>query len=137
VIFFALAKMFAIGEGLLPDSPRLERVLRRVTLEACLLAGFALLAAGGGGLIVSAGSLRIVIPSVTVLVVGLQVIMFGFFLSLLRLRRTPTWPSATMPADDSIEVEAVHPDDGSRLRIRLGSPGVPVVDLEAAASGEA
>jgi hypothetical protein len=101
VCFALFTKIFAISERLSPESPRLDRMFRFVTLETGLLAGAALLVAGIIGSVVALGSwrgsdfgpldpsrtLRLVIPSVTALTIGAQTILSSFFLSVLGLRR--------------------------------------------------
>ena len=100
--FFAVfAKTFAITEGLLPIDPRFERFQRFVTLERGLLIGaitggigaVILLAAvnqwrvKGFGDLDYAETMRLVVPGVTLSVLGLQTVLGCFFLSLLGLRR--------------------------------------------------
>jgi glycosyltransferase involved in cell wall biosynthesis len=101
VLFALLTKIFAIGEGLLPEDPRLTRVFRYITLEVGIAVGMLLTLLGLAGSIYATGawgtrhfgpldpsrSLRIVIPSVTFLTLGLQVILTSFFLSVLGLKR--------------------------------------------------
>lgn len=93
------AKIFAVTQGLLPQDKRLNVALRYLTLEAGLIAGLALVLAGlltsafavivGGrsqfSTIDSARMLRLVIPAVTALCLGAQVITYSFFLSMLGL----------------------------------------------------
>jgi hypothetical protein len=101
IAFSAFAKVFAISEGLLPEDPRLGKLFRYVTLEvgiviglACMLSGLALL--GGGvlywrrhafGPLSYPDSLRLVIPGVTALTLGVEIIFSSFFMSMLGLRR--------------------------------------------------
>ena len=101
VAFAMFTKVFAISEGLLPEDPRLNRVLRYVTLETGLIVGVVLTLVGlcGSALAVSAWGrtsfgvldpshmLRLVFPSVFSLMLGVQVICGSFFLSILGLRR--------------------------------------------------
>ena len=101
VVFAVFTKVFAITEGLLPSDPRLDRVFRYVTLETGLAAGavLVLLALVGSvyavatwgahsfGALDPAQTLRVVIPAVTALTLGCQVILSSFFLSILGLRR--------------------------------------------------
>ena len=47
MIFAVLTKFFAIGEGLLPEDPRLTRFCRFANLEKGLLLGAVSLVAGG------------------------------------------------------------------------------------------
>jgi glycosyltransferase involved in cell wall biosynthesis len=101
VAFALFTKVFAISEGLLPEDPRLNRVFRHITLETGLAAGGLLIALGLGGSIfavtgwaresfgaLDAGHiLRIVMPSVFSLTLGVQIVFSSFFLSILGLRR--------------------------------------------------
>jgi glycosyltransferase involved in cell wall biosynthesis len=109
VLFSMFTKVFAISEGLLPEDPRLNRILRYVTLEVGLVVGFVLFAIGAAGSVyafvrwsqVSFGalqmsrSLRVIVPSVVSLVLGIETILSSFFLSILGLRRraAPVDPS--------------------------------------------
>jgi hypothetical protein len=101
VAFATFTKVFAITEGLLPEDPRLNRVFRWVTLETGLAVGGLLMLLGVGGSIfavsgwaresfgaLDAGhTLRIVMPSVFSLTMGVQITFSSFFLSILGLRR--------------------------------------------------
>jgi glycosyltransferase involved in cell wall biosynthesis len=99
--FAVFTKIFAISEGLLPEDPRLTRAFRYITLETGLGVGALLMTIGVVGSIVAAVDwsrqgfgnldpdrmLRIVMPSVFSLTLGVQVICSSFFLSILGLRR--------------------------------------------------
>lgn len=101
VAFWVLAKTFAIGQGLLPRDPGLDRLTRALSLEVGLGLGFVLVLGGIGGSLYAVGfwggtefgpldpqvSLRIVVPSVTALILGVQLAFSSFFLGVLRLRR--------------------------------------------------
>jgi len=101
MLFATFAKVFAISEGLLPMDPRLNRLFRVITLETGLMVGVAMFGAGlvaafaavAGWRTASFGpldpehTLRLVIPSVTLMVLGAEAIMGSFFLSILGLRR--------------------------------------------------
>jgi glycosyltransferase involved in cell wall biosynthesis len=101
ILFAVFTKIFAISEGLLPEDPRLDRVFQYVKLEVGLLVSFLLIIAGLSGSVyaywfwdrVSFGNLdpsrtmRIVIPAVTALTLGCQILFSSFFLSILGLRR--------------------------------------------------
>lgn len=100
VIFAVFTKVFAMNEGLLPKDPRVERVFHYVTLEVGLLVGAVLVIVGLGGSIYAfvrwsltsfgalnpSVSLRVVIPSVTALVLGVEIVLGSFFLSVLGLK---------------------------------------------------
>lgn len=99
--FAVFTKVFAISEGLLPDDPRFNRILRFMNLEIGLIVGIILLFAGLAGSIYAlsgwgAGSfgpldpsrtMRIVIPAITSLTLGVEIILSSFFLSILRMKR--------------------------------------------------
>jgi hypothetical protein len=101
VLFAILTKTFAICEGLHSSDSSLTKWYRIFTLEKGLLLGVALTAVGLMGSIYSVTdwrsrlfgpldpvrSLRVVIPSILSLVLGLQTILFSFFLSVLGMGR--------------------------------------------------
>ena len=101
VSFAIFTKAFAISEGLLPEDRKLRRFLRYINLEVGLSIGVILLVLGMGGSLYAlyiwnarlygaldpAVTMRIVIPSVTALALGVQVIFSSFFLSVLGLKR--------------------------------------------------
>ena len=101
ILFAVFTKIFAISVGLLPEDERLNRWFRFITLEVGLVVGLALVLAGLAGSLYavwswetssfgpldSSETLRIVIPSVTALMLGCQVILSSFFLSVLGLKR--------------------------------------------------
>jgi glycosyltransferase involved in cell wall biosynthesis len=101
IAFAMFAKVFAISEGLLPEDPRLGKVFQVVTLEVGMLVGLLVMLAGLGllswgvlywrgyayGPISYPDSLRLVIPGVTGLTLGVEIIFSSFFLSILGLRR--------------------------------------------------
>ncbi|HJT26866.1 MAG TPA: glycosyltransferase family 2 protein [Pyrinomonadaceae bacterium] len=101
VIFAIFTKVFAITEGLLPEDPRLKTLFLYIKLETGILAGVLLLAAGIGlsiyalsfwssrsfGPLDPSQTLRLVIPAVTLIALGLQTVLSSFFLSILGLQR--------------------------------------------------
>jgi glycosyltransferase involved in cell wall biosynthesis len=101
IAFAVFTKVFAISEGLLPEDPRLSRAFNYITLETGLAFGGLLMAAGIGGSIFAVSGwakssfgdlnpvhiLRIVMPSVFSLTLGMQIVCCSFFLSILGLRR--------------------------------------------------
>jgi glycosyltransferase involved in cell wall biosynthesis len=101
MVFALFTKVFAISEGLLPDDSRLNGLFRIITLERGLIAGVLLVIAGLAGSIYAvtfwdersfgpldpSRTLRIIIPSITALIIGCQTILSSFFLSVLVLRR--------------------------------------------------
>jgi len=101
VLFWTFAEIFAMGEGLLPADPKLVAAFGYVTLElglavsgtmflAGLIGGIAAVADWGSrgfGDLEATRTLRLVIPSVTLMILGAQGLMSSFFLSVLGLRR--------------------------------------------------
>jgi glycosyltransferase involved in cell wall biosynthesis len=102
IYFFLTARWFGITEGLLPDDPRIRRLLeRRGTLEVGLIVGVLLVAGGlglsfyalatwnqaGFGRLTYPHTLRIVIPGAILIACGMQTALSALFLSVLRLRR--------------------------------------------------
>jgi len=100
ISFAAFTKTFAISEGLLPEDPRLNRLFSIITLEVGILIGL-ILSVSGLGLLIGAlvywanlgfgelsypKSLRLVIPAVTSLILGVQIIFSSFFMSILGLK---------------------------------------------------
>ena len=101
ISFAVFTKIFVISEGLLPEDPRLNRLFSIVTLEVGILIGL-VLAVSGLGLLIGAvvywaeqgfgelsypDSLRLIIPAVTSLILGVQIIFSSFFMSILGLKR--------------------------------------------------
>ncbi|MGI9106622.1 MAG: glycosyltransferase family 2 protein [Pyrinomonadaceae bacterium] len=101
VLFAVFTKVFVISEGLLPEDPRFNKLFRYITLEAGLIVGSLLLLIGfllsiyavsswealSFGQLNPSNTLRMVIPAVTSMSLGLQIILSSFFLSILGLRR--------------------------------------------------
>jgi glycosyltransferase involved in cell wall biosynthesis len=100
--FFLTARWFGITEGLLPDDPRIRRLVERPRrLEWTLLVGMLLVACGlglsvyalvtwneaGFGQLNYPDTLRIVIPGATLIACGMQTVLSALFLSVLGLRR--------------------------------------------------
>jgi glycosyltransferase involved in cell wall biosynthesis len=101
VIFAIFTKVFGITEGLLPDDPKLTSMFRYIRLESGILVGTLLLVAGialsifalsfwratSFGPLDPSRTLRLVIPAVTLIALGLQTVLSSFFLSILGLER--------------------------------------------------
>ena len=101
IMFSVFARSFTMNEGLLPPSRGLERAFRVMTLERGILLGLLLLVIGLGftvysivnwgsrdfGALVTRDSIRVVVPAATALVLGFQLVLSSFFLSILGLRR--------------------------------------------------
>lgn len=99
-VFFALfSKLFAIGINLFPPDNKIRLTMKLWTLERGLLVGLALMSLGilgsvdavldwsreDFGAMTPTAAMRIIIPSITALIVGLQIILGSFFMSMLRL----------------------------------------------------
>jgi hypothetical protein len=117
VLFWLFTQVYAGSEGFLPEEPKVQRLLGNLSLERGLLAGAVLGVVGVVGLIFSLTywqankfgqlnyehALRLMIPSVTGLVVSCQVILGTFFLSILGIkqtRHTPIGAKAEIKAND-------------------------------------
>ncbi len=100
-MFFAiLAQEFAISDGLVPPEQRFNSFFARLPLEATLVIGLILVGAGGIGILVAVliwgsvdfGGLRVsemmrmLVPSVTAVAVGFQLMIASFFKGILSLK---------------------------------------------------
>lgn len=99
IVFYMFAKTYAIRAGLLPEDALVTRLREILRLEVGLIAGLFAVAAGlvlasfaigmwetrSFGPLDPEQSLRIVIPSATLLIVGIQVIFSSCLLSILHL----------------------------------------------------
>jgi len=106
VAFAFFSKVFAIGEGLLPQDPKLSRMFKAFTLEKGICLGLVILAAGLGLLLhavwiwkqagygeLSYGeNMRRLIPAVTLIMVAVQICFSSFFLSVLGLKTDTRQP---------------------------------------------
>ena len=125
VLFSLFTKVYANAEGFLPGDAWIQRVLGKWGLERGLLIGALLGAVGLLGLVSSLVywhgygfgdvhyriALRVILPSVTALILSCQVIFGTFFLSILGIRRTSHWvvpigpavkiPDSSVPLDHS------------------------------------
>lgn len=100
VLFAVQSRLYAYRTRLIPAKPHFYGLLRHFSLESGLLVGFLMAVAGlgmsvwalslwkasGFGGMQAASSMRIVLPAVTILIMGTQVIFSSFFLSILGLR---------------------------------------------------
>jgi glycosyltransferase involved in cell wall biosynthesis len=101
MLFSLIAKAFAITEHLLPADPRVDRFLKLFSLERGLVIGVTTVAVGvvmlaaavnewrvrDFGRLNYAETMRLVVPGVTLAVLGYQTILSFFVLSLLDMRR--------------------------------------------------
>ena len=99
--FGVFTKVFAISEGLLPEDPKLTFNKIKVNLERGLILGVSLILTGlvcsaysvwtwkraSFGTLDPVHTLRIIIPAITALIIGVQIVFASFFLSVLGLRR--------------------------------------------------
>lgn len=104
--FAFFTKVFAIGEGLLPQDPRFSRVFKFFSLEKGICFGLVVFLLGGALLLHSvwiwkqagygtlpyADNMRRLIPAVTLIVAGIQIIFSSFFMSVLGLRTSSRRP---------------------------------------------
>ena len=117
ILFWLFTQVYAGAEGFLPEEPRVQRLLGQLSLERGLLAGAVVGAAGLVGLIFSLTywqghsfghlnyehALRLMVPSVTALVLSCQLILGTFFLSILGIkqnRHTPVGAKAELNVSD-------------------------------------
>ena len=117
MLFWLFTQVYAGAEGFLPTEPKVQDLLGKLSLERGLLAGAAVGIAGLIGLIFSLTywqgqsfghlnyehALRLMVPSVTALVLSCQVILGTFFLSILGIKQTrhvPVGATATLNVSD-------------------------------------
>ncbi len=101
VLFYGLTKVFTVENDLLPKSSKYDRFFKFINLEKGLIAGILLVIFGiilsvtaysdwqqlSFGNINSTEIFRIVIPAVTLMLLGVQVILFSLFFSILGLKK--------------------------------------------------
>ena len=101
IVFYGLTKVFTVENGLLPKSKNYDRQFQFINLEKGLIVGAVLIIVGvvlsilaynywhdlNFGDITNSNTLRIVIPAVTTMLLGVQVILFNLFFSILGLKR--------------------------------------------------
>lgn len=101
IAFGVFTKVFAISEGLLPEDPKLTVTRIKLNLEKGLILGACLIITGlvcsvysvltwkqsHFGILDPARTLRIIIPAITALIIGVQIVFSSLFLSVLGLRR--------------------------------------------------
>ncbi len=144
VLFALFTQVYAGSEGFLPEQQRVRRILKTLSLERGLLVGGVLFVAGIVGLVFSLSywgsasfhsldynhALRLVVPSVTALIVSFQIILGTFFLSILGIRHT------RHPAIASLETgeEERQAAPGKVTRTKADRTGTVGVDAGAPAS---
>jgi glycosyltransferase involved in cell wall biosynthesis len=101
ILFYGLTKVFTVENGLLPKSNKYDRLFQFINLERGLIAGLVLVIVGivlsamayadwqaiGFGNIDSTSVLRRVIPAVTLMLLGVQVLLFSLFFSIMGLKK--------------------------------------------------
>jgi len=101
VLFAILTKTFAISEGLMPDDPKMNKFFAIVNLERGLIVAAIALVIGVALLLMAiniwrradfqalnyAETMRYVIPGSTLVALGFQTVLSGFFVSILGMRR--------------------------------------------------
>jgi glycosyltransferase involved in cell wall biosynthesis len=101
ILFAIFTKTFAISEGLMPEDPRLTRFFEIANLERGLILAGAVLLIGlillliavnqwrlaGFGVLDYAYTMSFVIPGSTLVALGFQTILSGFFVSILGMKR--------------------------------------------------
>lgn len=102
ILYFGVfTRIYSWVSGLSPEQPRLAACFRYFNLERGLLAGAAVTMGGAGFLVAAllrwkerdfgemdyAGGLRLMIPAVTLVLLGMQMLFGSFFLSILALQR--------------------------------------------------
>jgi hypothetical protein len=101
VNFAVFTKIFGVTEGLLPPDPKLEKAFKYVTLESGLIVGITLFVSGlllscyalsdwgahSFGSLDPSKILRLVIPAATAMMLGSEIVLSSFFLSVLGLKR--------------------------------------------------
>lgn len=101
VLFYGLTKVFTVENDLLPKSKKYDKLFKFINLERGLILGLSMVL---GGLILSFSAysdwqqlsfgdiesnaiFRMVIPAVTLMLLGVQVILFSLFFSILGLKK--------------------------------------------------
>jgi hypothetical protein len=105
--FAVFTRVFAVQAGFMPADPRLDALLKRITLEFGVILGALLVLAGlafsaaavwvwssaSFGPLDPSQTLRIVIPAILAVTLGGQLIIYSFFLAILGLpTRRPELP---------------------------------------------
>ena len=146
VLFGLFTQVYASAEGFLPEDKRVRHILKTLSLERGLVAGAVLAVAGIVGLAVSLSywgstsfgsldynhALRLVVPSVTALILSCQIILGTFFLSILGIRRTRHPAMGALETDE--EGREAAPGKVTRTRPH-GAVGTVGVDTGAPAAG--
>jgi len=101
MLFYGLTKVFTVENELLPKSSKYDKLFQLINLEKGLIIGLLLVIFGvvlsgfaysnwkelNFGDINNSNTLRIVIPAITSMLLGVQVILFSLFFSILGLKK--------------------------------------------------
>jgi hypothetical protein len=122
IVFYMFAKTYSIRSGLLPHDPLVGRLRHVLRLEIGLVAGLILVVGGfvlatyalgawgaqSFGPLDSEQSLRVVVPSATLLILGLQVMFSSCLLSILQLDARPVGARTRKSDRPSVEMPREH-----------------------------
>ena len=100
VIFYGFTKVFTVTQKLLPKSKKYDALFKIINLEKGLFIGFITLCIGiflsfyglniwsnnRFGILDINQTLKIIIPAVSLIIIGVQIILFSFFFSILGLK---------------------------------------------------
>jgi hypothetical protein len=131
VLFWLFTRAYAGSEGFLPEDAYVQRVLAKLSLERGIVLGAIIGIAGLVGLIFSLTywqahkfgqlnyehALRLMVPSVTALVVSCQLVLGTFFLSILGIKQTRHTP---IGAEATITVRDEHATAPALSRVACG-----------------
>lgn len=101
ILFYGLTKVFTVENELLPKSKKYDSLFKFINLEKGLIVGLILVIAGiilsisaysnwqelSFGDIIDNSVFRIVIPAVTLILLGIQIMLFSLFFSILGLKK--------------------------------------------------
>lgn len=101
ILFYGLTKVFTVENQLLPKSKKYDTLFKFINLERGLIAGLLLVIVGIGlsisayadwqavsfGNIDTTSVFRTVIPAVTLMLLGVQIVLFSLFFSILGLKK--------------------------------------------------
>lgn len=101
LLFYGLTKVYTVENGLLPKSDKYDKQFKFINLEKGLIVGFLLVVLGivlsvvaynywqeiNYGDITNTSTFRLVIPAITSMLLGVQIILFSLFFSILGLKK--------------------------------------------------
>ncbi len=131
--FWVFSKIYVVREGFVSPSTRLRWFMDAATLETGLVSGMTLVLAGVCLALVALGSwgterfgplsasetMRLIIPSGTMILIGLQVMFAGFFASVLEVRSARVLPSDS-PPDSRNEASSILVSRSKPARVLVG-----------------